>query len=228
MKVNYIVILFFLFSNCINSQEIKESNWILKLNTVQLIDIFSYPTIQVSAEKKINPYFSVNAEFGYQLYEIDRITDTVFLKPKGFKSNIEGRLYLLKLLNSRIKSEKTEFYFGLQFFYRKNQNTNVVNYSPKVDSTKLYRDYFGAKRTVHGINLTIGGQISFGKKIIIEPFLGLGVFNSKIKNTNIQYNKTKDDRGGTGLVPLFQRLNLEQNSGTHYNFSYGFRVGYKL
>ena len=36
------------------SQELKEENWILKLNATQLIDIFSYPTLQISVERKIN------------------------------------------------------------------------------------------------------------------------------------------------------------------------------
>lgn len=224
---NFIAIIILMFSMNSFSQELKEKKWVLKLNTTQLIDIFSYPTLQVSAERKINPYFSVNTEIGYQLYDLHK-SDTIFLKPRGFKSNIEVRIYLLKLLNSRIKSNIDELYIGLQFFYRENQNTNVVEYSPKMDSTKLFRDYFGTKRTAKGFNVTFGYQVSASKKIVIEPFIGFGMLNRSIKNSDIQYDKTKNIRGGTDLGPLFQGLNLEESSGSLFNFCSGFRIGYRL
>lgn len=209
------------------SQEMKDDQWVLKLNATQFIDIFSYPTLQVSAERKINPYFSVNAEIGYQLYDFHQ-NDTIFLKPKGFKANIEGRIYLLKLINSRIHSNGDELFLGLQLFYRENQSTNVVEYSPKTNETISYRDFFGTKRKAKGFNITLGYQISASKKIVLEPFVGFGMLNRNIKNSDIQYDKTKDERGGTDLVPLFQRLNLEESSGNLLNFSTGFRIGYRL
>ena len=222
------IIRILIFTISINSfsQELKEKNWILKLNAIQLIDIFSYPTLQLSAEKIINPYFSLNAEFGYQLYDF-RKNDTIYLKPRGFKANIEGRIYPFKLINSRIKSNNSEFYIGLQFFYRENQSTNRVEYSPISDSTKIYKDYFGTRRKAKGFNITLGYQISVSK-IILEPFVGFGMLNRNIKNSEIQYDKTKDFRSGTDLVPLFQGLNLEESSGSLFNFCMGFRIGYRL
>lgn len=224
---NLITVIILILSVNTFSQELKEKRWILKLNPTQLIDVFSYPTLQISVERKINPYFSINAEIGYQLYDFHQ-KDTVFLQPKGFKTNIEGRIYPLKLINSRIKSNRGELYVGLQFFYRENQNTNVVEYSPKIDSTKLFRDYFGTKRTAKGFNITFGYQITASKKIVLEPFIGFGILNRRIKNSDIQYDKTKDERGGTDLVPLFQGLNLEESSGSLFNFCTGFRIGYRL
>ena len=203
-----ITIIILIFSLNTFSQKLKELNWILKLNTTQLIDVFSYPTFQLSVERKINPYFSINAEVGYQIYDLIK-TDSIFLKPTGFKTNIEGRIYPFKLLNNRTKSNSGELYIGLQLSYRANQSTNVVEYSPKSDSTKMYRDYFGTKRTAKGFNITIGSQISVSKKIILEPFIGFGLLSRNIKNSDIQYDKVKDERGGTDLVPLFQGLNLE-------------------
>jgi hypothetical protein len=222
-----ITIIILIFSVNAFSQELKETNWILKLNTTQLIDAFSYPTLQLSLERKINPYFSINAEVGYQLYDFKE-ADTIFLKPRGFKTNIEGRIYPFKLINKRAKSNRGELYIGVQLFYRANQSTNVVDYSPISDSTKLYRDYFGTKRTAKGFNITIGSQISISKKIILEPFIGFGLLNRSIKNSEIQYNPNKDFRGGTDLVPHFQGLNLEESSGSLFNFCTGFRIGYRL
>lgn len=216
-----------MISTLIFAQESKESNWILKLNTTQLVDAVSYPTLQISAERKINPYFSVNAEFGYQLYDFSK-ADTVLLKSKGFKTNLEGRVYLFKLLNSRIESKRNEFYVGLQLFYRENEGTNSVDFSPKNDETKFYTDNFGTKRTAKGFNITFGNQISVSKKIILEPYLGLGMMNRKINNSDIEYDEIKDTRNGTGLKPLFQKLNLEESSGNVFNFCFGLRVGYRL
>ena len=216
-----------MISTLIFAQESKESNWILKLNATQLIDAVSYPTLQISAERKINPYFSVNAEFGYQLYDFSK-ADTLLLKSKGFKTNLEGRVYLFKLLNSRIESKRNEFYVGLQLFYRENEGTNSVDFSPKSDETKFYTDNFGTKRTAKGFNITFGNQISMSKKIILEPYIGLGLMNRKINNSDIEYDEIKDTRNGTGLKPLFQKLNLEESSGNIFNFCFGLRVGYRL
>lgn len=222
-----LTILILTISNLIFAQESKESNWILKLNATQLVDAVSYPTLQISAERKINPYFSVNAEFGYQLYNFSK-ADTILLKSKGFKANLEGRVYLFKLLNSRIESKRNEFYFGLQVFYRENEGTNSVDFSPKNDETKFYTDNFVTKRTAKGFNITFGNQISVSKKIILEPYLGLGMMNRKINNSDIEYDEIKDTRNGTGLKPLFQKLNLEESSGNVFNFCFGLRVGYRL
>ena len=224
---HFVTIIISMLSMNAFSQELKEKDWILKLNGTQFIDIFSYPTLQVSAERKINPYFSINAEIGYQIYDFHQ-KDTIFLKPKGFKTNIEGRIYPLKLIDSRIKSNRGELYVGLQFFYRENQNTNLVEYSPKNDETKSFIDYFGTKRKAKGINITIGYQISALKKFVLEPFIGFGILNRSIKNSDIQYDKIKDDRNGTDLVPFVQGLNLEESSGSLFNFYTGFRIGYRL
>lgn len=216
-----------MISTLIFAQESKESNWILKLNATQLVDAVSYPTLQISAERKINPYFSVNAEFGYQLYDFSK-ADTLLLKSKGFKADLEGRVYLFKLLNSRIESKRNEFYVGLQLFYRENEGTNSVDFSPKSDETKFYTDNFGTKRTAKGFNITFGNQIPMSKKIILEPYIGLGMMNRKINNSDIEYDEIKDNRNGTGLKPLFQKLNLEESSGNVFNFCFGLRVGYRL
>ncbi|MFC7348180.1 DUF3575 domain-containing protein [Chryseobacterium zhengzhouense] len=222
-----LTILILPFSFLIFAQESKESNWILKLNATQLVDVLSYPTLQISAERKINPYFSVNAEFGYQLYDFNKQNITI-LKSKGFKTNLEGRVYLFKLMNSRIESKRSEFYIGLQLFYRENESTNSLEYSPKDDDSIQYTDYFGTKRTAKGFNIMFGNQISVSKKIILEPYIGLGIMDRKINNIDIEYNKTNDQILGSDTVPLFKRLDLEESSGNAFNFCFGLRIGYRL
>ncbi|HEX7868892.1 MAG TPA: DUF3575 domain-containing protein [Chryseobacterium sp.] len=209
------------------AQESKESKWVLKLNATQLVDVVSYPTVMISAERKINSYFSVNGEIGYQLYEFSK-ADTIILKSRGFKTNFEGRVYLFKLLNSRIESKRTEFYVGLQLFYRENQSTDIVDYSHLNNADVKYTDNFGFKRKAKGFNVMFGNQISVSQKIVLEPYVGLGLMNRKVENTAIDYNESKHEIAGTGLTPLFRELNMEKNSGNYFNFCFGLRVGYRL
>lgn len=209
------------------SQESKENKWILKLNTTQLVDDFSFPTVMVSAERMINPYFSINAEAGYQLYEFSK-ADNPILKSKGFKTNLEGRIYLFKMLNSRIESKRNEFYVGLQLFYRENQSTDVVEYSHLIDADVTYSDNFGFKRNAKGFNVMFGNQISISKKIVLEPYTGFGLLNRKVENTTIGYDESKHEIAGTGLEPFFQKLNLEASSGNVFNFCFGLRMGIRL
>lgn len=214
-------------STLIFAQEAKEGKWVLKLNAVQLLDMFSYPTLQISAERKISPYFSINAEIGYQLYDLSK-ADTILLKARGFKTNLEGRLYLFKLLNKRTESKRNEIYVGLQLFHRENQNTNIVSYSLTDDSTVGATENFGTKRKATGVNITLGNQISLTKKLVLEPFVALGLMKRNIVNTDLEYDKTKHKVVGTDIEPLFKRLNLEESSGNVFNFCFGLRIGYRL
>jgi hypothetical protein len=43
---HFVTIIILILSINTFSQELKEKDWILKLNATQLIDIFSYPTLQ--------------------------------------------------------------------------------------------------------------------------------------------------------------------------------------
>lgn len=210
-------------SSLIFSQESKESNWVLKLNAAQLADGFSFPTVMVSAERKINPYFSVNAEAGIQLYGSK--ADTVILKTKGYKVNLEGRLYLFKLLKKRTQSRTSELYVGLQLFHRKNKDTHTIEYS-SIDNQNSYIDNFGAKKTANGFNVIIGNQISVSKKLILEPFIGIGSLYIKTRNSNLDYDETKHNIDIDGLS--YVNSKLESNTGNFTNFCFGFRVGYKL
>ncbi|CAD0004024.1 DUF3575 domain-containing protein [Flavobacterium salmonis] len=220
-----IVILIVMLSACVYSQESKERNWGIKINPVQLIDIASFPTLQLSVERKINYYSSLNIEVGYQLYDFTN-TDTIFLKPKGFKTNIEGRIYLQKLFNSRVKSKRSELYAGIQVFYRENQRNNFIEYVP-IDpiNEDEYLDDFGVKKTAKGINLTVGNQFSFAR-FILEPFVVFGYMNRKTINSDLEYDESKHSLNMNHA--FFLGSDLESNSGDMFNFGLGCRLGYRF
>lgn len=213
------------------SQELKEKKWILKVNTTQLIDVFSFPTVQLSAEREINSYLSVNTEFGYQLYGSNVQIDTIQLKPKGFKANLEFRCYFKKLFNSRKKSKKNELFIGLQMFYRQNQKSNTIEYKRKDDDINsiYFEDDFGVKKSARGINLTFGSQISLSKTIILEPYLLIGFMDKKIKNIGLEYDEKKHVNNQNDGIPIFVGLDIENKNGEKkINFGFGLRIGYKL
>ncbi|CAD0008182.1 DUF3575 domain-containing protein [Flavobacterium chungangense] len=220
-----IVILIVMLSTCVYSQESKERNWGIKINPVQLIDIASFPTLQLSVERKINYYSSLNIEIGYQLYDVSN-TDTIFFKDKGFKTNIEGRIYLQKLFNSRVKSKRSELYAGIQVFYRENQRNSFIEYVP-IDpiNEDEYLDDFGVKKTAKGINLTVGNQFSFAR-FILEPFVVFGYMYRNTTNTDLDYDESKHSLSMNHA--FFLGSDLESNSGSMFNFGLGCRVGLRF
>ena len=222
--VLFIFLPFFLFSQ---GNE-KEKELILKGNLTSTIDVFSFPTIQLSLEKKLTDRFSLNGEIGYQLYDFRKV-DTLFINPKGFKINIECRYYFSKHLTTISKNKLEGAYIGLQGFYRKNQYTAGISYCTTPDSTISKDDEFGVKKSIIGLNGIIGYQSSITTNIVVDMYAGLGMMNKTIKNTDIQFNsKAGDFIIGNDLVPLFSKLNLSESSGVSANITFGIRVGIRL
>ena len=119
--------------------------FILKANIIQLVDQFSFPTVQFSAEKKLSPSFSISGELGYQFYEFKRAgVDTSFINKKGVKANIEIRYYdFLKIFQHDFENNEdlTGPYLAINFFYRQNKyNTNV--YYTRPNDPSVYNDCF--------------------------------------------------------------------------------------
>ncbi|MBD8082726.1 hypothetical protein [Chryseobacterium caseinilyticum] len=223
-------VLIFFVSTLIFAQEEKESKWILKLNPSQLADAFSFPTVMVSAERMINPYFSISAEAGVQVYETFKI-DSTMLNSKGFKANIEGRFYFSKFFNKRTTPKRNQQFVALQLFSRKNQTTDILRYYPTSDNpnNEVFTDYFGVKKRVLGVNLIMGNQISIlrSKRLILEPYYGIGFMNRKIENTALQFGVAKHEIQ-YGNHEFFRNRMLEKGSGNFLNLVVGFRIGYKL
>lgn len=225
------VALILMLSTYTYSQELKERSWVLKINTLALVDIATFPTVQLSVERTLTKKFSLSAEIGYQLYGsnvfIGNTLDTLVLKEKGFKANIEGRVYLKKLFYPNKVGKNKGLFCGLQVFYRQNQETNTIRYSkiePKDESLDVYyKDYFGVKKRGFGLNFTASFQVS-KKRFIFEPVIGLGIMNRTIKNYNIQYNELTDNSASNHSF----RPNLESESGTTFNLSLSLKFGYRL
>ncbi len=233
MKRNYLIVLLFL--SCLNSISQNKSNddkkWIIKLDAFQIVDAFSFPTLSISIERKLNNWSSIGAEVGYQVYKVPSYVDTIFVHQDGFKANVEGRIYFLKLLNKK-KEYRHQPFLGLQAFYRQNQKSNSVTYrhiSDPDDQRIYYNDDFGVEKRVKGINLMLGYQFVTGRWLILEPFLGIGVMDRKLKNIGLQYDENKHISDRNDGMPIMVGFDIaDKDSETEINFRMGFKLGYRF
>lgn len=211
------------------SQEVsKERTWIIKFNPTQLIDFFSFPTVALGVEKKINRFSSINTEFGYQLYDDAYAqNDTSYFCDKGYKINLEYRIYVVPLFNSNFKGKAKNIFVGAQGFYRWNQFDSSRTYYTDENfeaATKIV-DYFGARKTCVGANLTIGYQYIW-QRLAFEPFIGVGYIDRTVKNYNRMQSTQKYYVDSITTIGEFYFADEEEDSGDTYNFTMGFRIGY--
>lgn len=206
----------------------NNSSWFIKGNATALIDIFTFPTVQFSAEKQVTDLFSICPEAGYQLYNF-RHTDTSFVKPTGFKVNIEFRYYISKYISSRASNKMGRVYVGLRPFYMQNNYNSTVSYKVNPDSVTWLDDDFGVKNRTFGLNLTFGFQKSLTERLLIDMHTGVGIMKREITNIDIQYNKNSGHYlAGTEFMQILKKINLSQSSGIWGNFLVGVRLGYTI
>jgi len=228
MRLKFIIF-FLAVTNFISAQLIYDkSTLLLKVNATSFIDFLTFPSVQLSVEKKITRNFSLSTEFGYQLYDFG-YNDSVFLSPGGFKLNFESRFYAPKFLKQGLPVILKNIYIGLRPFYRQNQYNASTSYQTKLDSLDWHKDDFGVKNTTYGLYTVFGYQNSISRKLVVDVYTGLGIMKRMVRNTNIEYNKDSGDiLAGTDFMRFFETLDLSESSGIYGNFLIGFRIGYKL
>jgi len=231
-KIKVFFIAIFIFSSNLSfSQGSKnERSYILKLNTTALIDGFSFPTVQLALERKFNNSFSIQGEFGLQLYDLGNSVDTVSFDSKGFRANAEGRFYFLNYYkNDKSKKRVSDgVYAGLQLFYRENQfSRNASYYIEESENQEKHNDNFGVKKKIFGANLALGFQKQFGH-FVLEPNAYIGIMNRNIKNFDRSYNPDSGHIEDNGPHDFFSDTDMKESSGYKANFSVGLRLGYRF
>ncbi|MGX7668269.1 hypothetical protein [Flavobacterium pedocola] len=232
----FILFVFVTFSTSAQTEDTKPKNWIVKWNTTAAVDVFSFPTIQFAAERKLNNYFSVQTELGVQLYDLGKKTDTISVNTSGYRVITEGRFYFYDYFKKKkaddsntAKEKPTGIYTGIQVFYRRNSyNYDQSYYRNESDydtATNMQTDELGVNKEVYGINLCFGYQMSV-QNFVLEPYMYVGGLKRNIKNFDRKYDTN------LGHIPKdnihYFGKDLEEMSGTDGNFSIGFRVGYRL
>ena len=230
IKLLSLITLLFCFTSSFSQEEKDERSYILKLNTTAFVDGFSFPTVQLALERKFNNSFSIQGEFGLQLYELGSSVDTVSLDAKGFKAMGEGRFYFLNYYKKDKSKKRVSdgVYAGLQLFYRENQfSRNTSYYIEGSENEELYKDNFGVKKKIFGANLALGFQKQFGH-FLLEPYVYVGIMNRDIKNFDRSYNPELGHVEDNGPHDFFGDTDMKESSGYKANFSFGLRLGYRL
>jgi hypothetical protein len=228
--MRYRLVVFLLgLSGLLSAQKVYDkSTLLLKANLTSIMDFTTFPTVQVSLEKKLSRKFSISSELGYQLYDF-RKTDTVFLTPRGFRANIEFRFWSPRFLRPYFPVNLGNIYLGVRPFFSQNRYSASVSFRKDINIGKWYDDSFGVKKMNYGINYIFGLQKSISRELIMDVYTGMGIMNKVVENTDLQYNKDAGHiLGGTYLNKLIFERNLSGVSGIKFNYLFGFRLGYKV
>ncbi|MBF6609376.1 MAG: hypothetical protein ITG00_11700 [Flavobacterium sp.] len=210
------------------AQDREASTWLYKLDVPHMIYGFAFPKVQISAEKKITPTFSIIGEIGYQFYSNESV-DTVFVNPRGFRLSVESRIYISQFYDKERKRKHSGLFAGVEGFYRGNQQNNSVRYYAG-ESDNVFVDEFVVRKRVYGINLTTGYQLTFPRKkyfLVLEPHLGFGVMNKFVRNEQLDFVPGVDEDLYSHHYVLPDQ-NFESSAGFQFNFNIGVRFGFQL
>ena len=228
MKPLYLL-LFLLPLMGISQEYVKPNSFIIKTNLTSTIDVFSFPTINISAEKRVAHNVSIAGEFGYQFYGVRKV-DTAFITPNGYKANIECRFYHLFTNDVRKINTLTGGYLGINFFYRSNENNLELSYYPGSNGGNIKKDCLWASRNIYGSNVVLGYQGRIMPGIVIDSYVGLGIMNRTSVNHNREYNSVTDSL----YIPVdyvmspVEKANLTENNGWKVSLTFGMRIGIKI
>jgi hypothetical protein len=224
-------------------QEEKKIPVLLKLNVPSLGDALTFPTLRISAERKLGKKTSLAIEAGYQLYAIDRFVDTANTKPRGIKLGAELRYYP----GHQRKSDITGFYLAANAFFRRNKYAESLQYYPKTDRYPNYAematDEFTVKKSISGLHLLVGKQFNLRMplnptkpkkvfpRVFIDGSLGLGLLYRNAVNEYREFNKDLFKRYTSrhpNVNDAYIRSGLSENSGLRPSCAFNFRVGYRI
>lgn len=216
---------------------------VLKINIPSLGDETTFPTLRLSAERKIGVKTSLAAEMGYQLYSIEAYADTVHTKPRGLKLGMELRYYP----RHQIISDMTGVYVATNIFFRKNKYTERLSYYPKTEEyvyhDELFIDNFIVKKSITGLHLIVGRQSNLKVPmhrhkttkvfpgIFFDGSLGIGAFHRHVKNELREFDPSIFERYTSrhpNVNDAMTASGLSENLGLRPSFVFNFRIGYRL
>jgi hypothetical protein len=222
--------LLLLFSSSAFAQRDSTINLDVKLNFFSPIDVFNFPTIDLSLEHRITNNFSISTEAGYEFYHFNN-PDTAFIDPSGYKLATELRLYRpFKSLGEKraMHSSLTGFYFGLDFFYRQEQYNSAVEFTRPGGDTTVYMDNYWTRKKATGADVTMGYQWSPYRRIVADAFLGIGMLQRTIQRNELSYSEKEGDMISTSsrTESFFSSKDLKQKNGPGLSLAFGIKIGF--
>ncbi|CAN5323400.1 hypothetical protein BH11BAC7_BH11BAC7_12210 [soil metagenome] len=222
--------LLLLFSIPAFGQRDSTINMDVKLNFFSPIDVFNFPTIDLSVEHRITNNFSLTGEGGYELYHFNN-PDTSFVKPSGYKLAAEARLYHPFKSSAKklsMGTSLTGFYLGLNFFYRQEQYNSAVEFKRSGGDTTVYIDNYWTRKKAVGTNLTAGYQWAPYRRVVADIFLGVGMLQRTINRSELTYSEKDGDElsASSRTDSFFSAKDLKEKNGTGLSLSFGVRFGF--
>ncbi len=224
-------------------QEEKKIPVLLKLNIPSLGDETTFPTLRISAERKLGVKISLAIEAGYQLYAIDHFVDTAHTKPRGMKVGAELRYYPGHQSISGI----TGFYLAANAFFRRNKYAERLQYYSRTEQYPNYAEMLGDDfiviKSISGLHLIAGKQFNLRiplnptkpkkvfPRVFIDGSLGLGFFYRNVVNEHREFNNDlfeRDKPRHPNIYDAYIRSGLSENSGLRPSFAFNLRVGYRI
>lgn len=207
-------------------------NMDVKLNFFSPIDVFNFPTIDLSVEHRITNNFSISAEGGYEFYHFNN-PDTAFIDPNGYKLATELRLYRpfkSGAVKRAMGTSLTGMYLGLDFFYRQEQYNSAVEFKKNDGDTTVYIDNYWTRKKAAGADLTIGYQWQPYRRVVADAFVGIGVLQRSIQRNELTYSEKEGDviSASSRTDSFFSEKDLKEKSGPGLSLAFGIKIGFVI
>ncbi|WP_299130809.1 hypothetical protein [uncultured Winogradskyella sp.] len=206
---------------------LKKNDFFIYTSPLKAIDLFTQPMLTIGGEYFFTDRVSFSAEYG-----------TVYTDRLGGRPNLElyknkGRSirYEIKLYNTLIKPKNPRFnkYIGFEARYIRYLFNDNISYTATDEEISFFvRETVGVTKTVDIYNLKLGINYPIDKRLFIDLYSGLGIRIRRIENLNNTFNAETDTLIVDQDCFLCFRKNEAQDSGTFFNFTLGFKFGYKF
>ncbi|WP_426430546.1 hypothetical protein ACPX19_13420 [Winogradskyella sp. HB-48] len=216
-----------------NTQPItfKKNDLFVYTTPLKAIDVFSQPMLTLGAEYFITDKISLSAEYGTVFTErlgSGRNPKLILVKDKGRAFRYELKYYNVLSISS---NPRVNEYIGLEARFLRYQFNEDISYIRELEEISFPIDEtLVVRKSVNIFNIKYGLNYPIGKRLFIDLYSGFGVRIFDIKNPNRNYNPETDSLNDDDRWHFdYRRRNVEGiNSNNHFNFTLGFKFGYKF
>lgn len=207
----------------------KQHTTLIYTSPLLAMDIFNQPRLSLGLEYFPLNNLSISAEYA-----------TVFTDKHNSSSNLEiyknrGREFRfeLKYYNflTLLRNPKVNEYVGLEArFIRYQYNKNISYYRNSEEISYFVTEPIAVQKSLDIFNIKYGFNFPIGKHMYLDLYSGFGIRNKKFKNPNILYNPETDYlQDNDNHYFSFNSNYLEGvDDIKSFNFSLGFKLGFKL
>jgi len=206
----------------------QKNHPIIKFSPLAALEEGNFPVIQAGVEFPLKNNLSLYSEIGIRYRKgIYDNADTIFTGSGGFKAKVELRHYITNEWRSWLEGT----YWAANIFYtNSSHNTSMVYYKGN-DSTTRIGDDFAVKKTVIGLNALRGWQNSYGKRFMVDAYIGVGIRFRIIDHSHLEYDRKVDRLDGArhfNVNEMRHQTDTRNGLSVAPNLTFGIRLGWRL